>query len=80
MIGLKLAWLSIWLIDENDNDLTATGDFGADWDSDLEEGCLYSRERLAPVREARCIALDPLNRAAGRALQETGRFLGVSEQ
>lgn len=84
MIGLgicadaKQAWLAIWLFDGENNDLTASLALGDDWVSELdEEGYIYSRDKLARFANDGCgIPLDPLNRAARRALQEVGRRLG----
>ena len=84
MIGLgicadaKQAWLAIWLFDGENNDLTAGLALGDDWVSELdEEGYIYSRDKLARFANDGCgIPLDPLNRAARRALQEVGRLLG----
>ena len=73
------AWLAIWLLDGQGNDRTADLALGDDWVSELDdEGYLYSRDELARFsNDSCCIPLDPLNRAARRALQEIGRILGL---
>ena len=79
-IEVEQARLTIWLLDGEANDLTTSLALGDDWNSALDEArFLYSREELAPVSDG-CIPLDPLNRAAKRALQEIGRILGLPEQ
>ena len=77
----KQGWLTMWLIDGNEGDLTTSLELGGDWHSEPDEGgyYLYSREQLAPISDDG-IALDPLNRAARRALQEIGRILGVPKE
>ena len=61
-------------------DLTTRLAQGGDWVSELdEEGYLYSRDELAPISDDG-IALDPLNRAARRALQPIGHIFGSPEQ
>ena len=59
-------------------DLTTRLAEGGDWVSELdEEEYLYSRDELARFsNDGCCIPLDPLKRAAQRALQEIGRHLG----
>ena len=71
---LKQAWLTIWLLDGQGNDRTADLALGDDWVSELDdEGYLYSRNELAQFsNDGCCIPLDPLNRAAQRALQGIG--------
>ena len=81
---LKQAWLTIWLLDLDGKgmELTTRLAQGGDWVSELdEEGYLYSRDELARFsNDGCCIPLDPLNRAAQRALQEIGRRLGPSRE
>ena len=81
-VDTKQAWLAIWLLDGQGNDLTANLPLGDDWDPDLDdEGYRYSRDGLARFsNDGCCIPLDPLYRAARRALQEIGRILGVPER
>ena len=68
----------MWLLDGNDEDQTTSMDPGDAWYSE-GDGYLYSREKLAPLLDGG-IALDPLNRAAKRALQEIGRILGIPKE
>ena len=77
-VDTEQAWLAIWLLDGQGNDLTADLALGDDWVAELdEEGYLCSRDELARFsNDGCCIPLDPLNRAAQRALQEIGRHLG----
>ena len=77
-VGTEQAWLTIWLLDGASNDLTASLALGDDWVSELdEEGYIYSCDKLARFANDGCgIPLDPLNRAARRALQEIGRCCG----
>ena len=77
-VDLKQARLTIWLLDGQENDLTAGLALGDDWVAEPDdEGYLYSRDKLARFSDdGCCIPLDPLNRAARRALQEIGRRLG----
>ena len=76
---LKQALLTIWILNRNDEDLTTSLTLGDDWDSELEEGYLYTRDNLAPVRDG-CIQLVPLHRTAKRALEQIGSKLGVPRQ
>ena len=75
----KQAWLTIWLLDGKGKEQTASLTLGNDWDSKPdEEGYLYTREKLARFsNDGCCIPIEPLNRAAQRALQEIGRILGL---
>ena len=76
----KQAWLAIWLLDGEGKDLTTSLAQGGDWASEPDEdGYLYTRKNPVPISDDG-IALDPLNRAARRALQEIGRILGLPEQ
>ena len=78
--GLEQTWLTVWLLNGRGEDLTTRLALGDDWDSELDdEGYLYSSEKLAPILDCH-IALDPLNRAAKRALQEIGRILGIPKE
>ncbi len=77
-IGLKKVWLSNWLYKGNE-DLTTRLKLGGDWNSEPEEGFLYSHEQLAPISDGG-IPLCPLNRAARQALQEIGGILGVPKE
>ena len=81
-VDTEQAWLAIRLRDRRGNDLTANPALGDDWVSELdEEGYLNSCDELARFsNDGCCIPLDPLNRAARRALQEIGRILGLPEQ
>ena len=78
-VDTEQAWLAIWLLDGQGNDRTATLALGDDWVSELDdEGYLCSRDELARFsNDGCCIPLEPLNRAAQRALQEIGRILGL---
>ena len=79
VIDVKQTWLTIWLLDGNGGDLTTSLGLDGDWNSELDGGYLRSREELAPISDDGII-LDPLRRAAKRALQEIGGILGVPEQ
>jgi hypothetical protein len=68
----------MWLLDGNDEDQTTSMDLEDAWDSE-DGGYLSSREKLELTSDGG-IALDPLNRAAKRALQEIGRILGVPKE
>ena len=79
----KQAWLTIRLFNGNGENLT-TGlatDLaqGGDWQSQPDEGYLLSREKLAPISDGG-IMLDPLNRAAEKALQQIVRRLDGPQQ
>ena len=78
-VDTEQAWLAIWLLDGQGNDLTANPALGDDWVSDLDgEGYLWSRDELARFSsDGRCIPLDPLNRAAWQALKQIGGRLGL---
>lgn len=76
----KQAWLTIRLLDGKGQDQLTSRTLGSDWDSEPdEEEYLYTREKLAPVTDG-SIALEPLNRAARRALQQIGSILGFPRQ
>ena len=78
-VDTEQAWLAIWLLGGQGNDRTEELAPGDDWVSELDdEGYLCSHDELARFsNDGCCIPLDPLNRAAQRALQEIGRRLGV---
>lgn len=79
-IDLKQAWLTVWLLDGNDEVLTTSLDPGDAWNSEpADDGYLYSRDELSPISDDGII-LDLLRRAAKRALQEIGGILGAPEQ
>lgn len=79
-IGTKQAWLAIWMLDGQENDLTTNLDLGDDWDSELgDKGYLWSDGKLARLsNDGCCIPLDSLNRAARQALEQIGRHLGMA--
>ena len=74
-VDTEQAWLAVWRLDGQGNDLTENLALGDDWVRELdEEGYRYSRDDLARLsNDGYCI---PLDRAAQRALQELGRCLG----
>ena len=76
------AWLAVWHVDEHGKDQTAEMSLGDDWAPELDgDEYRYSHDELARFsNDGCCIPLDPLNRAARRALQEIGRILGLPEQ
>ena len=80
-VDTEQAWLAIRLRDGRGNNLTGNPALGDDWFSELEdEEYRYSRDELARLsNDGCCIPLEPLNRAARRALQEIGRILGLPE-
>jgi len=75
---LRHAWLTLWLLNREGEDLTTSLVQGGDRRLD-EHGYLYSRKGLAPIKDGE-IALDPLNCAATRALKDVGRNLGLAER
>ena len=76
----KQVWLTVWLLDGKEKELTEGLADGGDWDwEQYDSGYLSSREQLAPISEGR-IELERLNHAANRALQQIGSVLGVLEQ
>jgi len=74
---LRHAWLTLWLLNREGENLTTSLVQGGDWRLG-EHGYLYTREKLAPITDDG-IELVPLNRVAGWALQEIGRILGLPE-
>ena len=80
-VATKQAWLAIWLLDGQENDLTPNLVLGEDWVSELDDkGYLWSHDELARFsNDGCCIPLDPLNRAARQALEQIGGCLGVAE-
>ena len=78
-VATKQAWLAIWLLHGQENDLTANLVLGDDWNSDLDldDERLWSHDELARFSyDGYCIPLDPLNRAAQQALEQIGGRLG----
>ena len=80
-VDIKQTWSTIWLVvDGEGKDLSTNLAPDGDWISELdEEGYLFTREKLAPISDGG-FAVEPLNRAARRALQEIGSILGLPEQ
>ena len=78
-VDTKQTWLAIWLLDGQENDLTANLALGDDWVSELDnEEYLWSRDELARFSsDGRCIPLGPLNRAARQALKQIEGRLGL---
>ena len=77
-VATKQVWLAIWLLEGQENDLTADLTLGDDWVSELDDvGYLWSDDELARFsNDGCCIPLDPLNRAARKALKQIGGRLG----
>ena len=77
-VSTKQAWLAIWLLDGQGNNLTADLALGDHWDSKLdEEGYLWSDDNLARFSNDGCyIPLEPLNRAARQARKQIEKRLG----
>ena len=74
-VGTERAWLAIWLLDGQENDLTANLALGDDWVSELDDqGYLWSRDELARFsNDGCCLPLDQLNCAARGALAQCVR-------
>ncbi|MYD92860.1 MAG: hypothetical protein F4Y02_04050 [Chloroflexi bacterium] len=63
------AKLSLQFWGADDTDHTTGYSFGGDWpEQDIEDGCAWTAESLAPIREDGTIALESLRKAAGDAL------------
>ena len=71
-------WLSLsfWAVDGTEGDLTTGRNFGDVWPVQaIEDGCAWTTEGLAPIREDGTIDLDPLHKAAADALSFIGTHL-----
>ena len=70
------AWLSLSFWDRDDTDHTTERHFGDDWPmQQIEDGCAWTKEGLAPIGKDGTIDLDPLHMAAADALSVISHHL-----